>query len=222
MHGSMQDFGEKVLVCAGHYAPLLSSPSRVGGSPIASLHGGLDAILDLRDMGKEADLLILINDLHMGEDSAEVRENYYRDFKLPYELSKSILNAYKEQSFSTYVIGERKLANKLRGEIKRKRNVNLDLLVEDKKGVHVKVDGKKVPLIVNERDSKTTYHHQCIGAIARLYALATTELGYDSLLLILPTCSKPRSTIGLEVGRQLYGLEKPAMIGFRGHSCTYL
>jgi hypothetical protein len=173
---------ERVLVCTGHYAPNLNNPRVHNGSAIKSLEEGLEIIKAIGN-DKKVDLIILVNDLRFGIDSGNIRKRFYDEFALPNAFLEMIQQYHEEGiEFRTYVVGERKLLNRLTGELKREK--------------------------VSNEGGKQGYHAQCIDAVTRFFAMCINEMKYDGVFVLVPTCSRHRIKVGKTNAEALYKVDQ--------------
>ncbi len=207
--------GQRILVQGGHYIPNLRDLSSIPNQPMKALEQALEIAEKAHQMGKEVDVLIFVNDLHMGKDDGpQNRREFFEDYALP-DAMRDLIQQYREKfDFDVYVVGERKLSDKLQRD---GRNRIRDKLVETPEGYAVDIEGDR-RLVVPNQDINLGGHPKCLAAVTRLYAL-TEELGYDGFAQVYPTCGKSVAESAYDIAEVLYDTKIPVLNLYRTVTC---
>lgn len=209
----LDQIGERVLIQGGHYMPELGDLSFAPEQTVKALEQALKLAEKAYDKGKEVDVLIFVNDLHMGQ-GGEIRRQYFENYSLPTRM-RELVKEYRERcNFNVYVVGERKLSDKLQRD---RRSRIRDKLVETSEGYAVDIEGDQ-RLLVPKQDINLGGHPKCLAAVTRLYALAE-ELGYDGFAQVYPTCGKAVAESAFDIAEVLYDTKLPVMNLYRTVTC---
>jgi hypothetical protein len=233
--------GPNVLVSAGHFMPHKKSNFlNVNSNSLTSLVYGLKSLKLLRELNIEADLFITINDLTIGGEvigtntgstmTIEERANYYTAFSLPLIYNK-IINDYRiscNANFNLFVIGENKLAEKLKKDTKKlvkkgimeKQNGGYTLAFDasyEREIAHGIKEAHSPNSVFISTEAGTSGRPKCVRACARLSAIPL-ELGYSGYLQFLPVCSR-NAIEGFLIGRKLYNINTPFISIHNTFSC---
>lgn len=203
----------KILIQAGHYIPDIKNLSKIQKQPLNAFNYAITIANKIIKKGKKVDLLLFINDLHLGKgiEGEENRKLFYDNFTLPKDIQKIILE--NKNKFNLIVIGEKQLSNKL---IKDTQNIFLKnkKIIEEKIGVYkiYKLDKEIIGVIKpknikkNEEINKIEInlsHIRCSAACIRVCHLAE-EMGYKSYIQIFPTCAFGEVGFGTQISKKLY------------------
>jgi hypothetical protein len=209
----LEQMGERVLIQGGHYMPELSDLSFAPEQTVKAFEQALQLAEKAYQKGKEVDVLIFVNDLHMGQ-GGEIRKQYFENYSLPTKM-KELVQAYREKfDFNLLVVGERKLSDKLQRD---RRNRIRDKLVKTNEGYAVEVNEEQRLLVPNQ-DINLGGHPKCLAAVTRLYALAE-ELGYDGFAQVYPTCGKSVAESAYDIAEVLYDTKLPVLNLYRTVTC---
>ena len=218
--------GRRVLVSAGHYMPdKASSFLDVNEDSLAGLVDGLKCIQWLREQGIEADLIITINDVTIGDDkggddpanaatlSCKERAEFYQTFVLPVNYVELIHEYRSRCNFATYVVGENKLSERLTKS--KGRLVGKGLLQPCEGGYALAFDAGRLLEIAHDggdtvpesqvfmsAQSGVSGRPKCVRACAMLAAIPY-QLGYTGFAQFLPVCAR-NALEGLLVGTRLF------------------
>lgn len=225
----------KVLISAGHYMPYKRNQELVNSNSYKLLCNGIAMLKKTIEAGAAADLLITINDVTIsGEDnnaadaptmSSDERKAYYEHFKLPNAYLKAImdLNAETGHSFSVYVIGENKLAERLNKMAGKLTQQGAFTQIHKPNGYKLNFDSKElVELAHNQYNADAFFisneagvpgKPKCVRACAKLAALPY-EMNYTGFIQYLPVCSR-NALEGFLIGNKIFSQQY-------GHSIPYI
>jgi hypothetical protein len=211
----LSKMGDRILVQGGHYIPNLRKLSSMPNQPLKALEQALEIAERASKISKEADVLIFINDLHMGKDDGpQNRKEFFEDYALPDAVGELIQKYREKFDFNVYVAGERKLSDKLQRD---KRSRIKDRLVETDEGYAVEVREEQ-RLVVPNQEVNLGGHPKCLAAVTRLYALVE-QLGYDGLAQVYPVCGKSVAESAYDIAEKLYDTSIPVLNLYRTVTC---
>lgn len=204
-------FEDPILIEGGHFIPELSDFDFVPKQPINSLKKTLDVINILTSKyNKSVDLLLFINDLHMGKGgffSKVNRQDYLEDFSLPSPIKHLLRNYQKRSGFNIFVTTEKKMSLKLNREKKSlvregkiKKNNNSYVLSVPIQGV------SNLVLINNSSRNQLSGFIKCLGACSRVIKLAA-EMGYKNYIQIFPVCAFEGTELSYKISKHLFDID---------------
>lgn len=209
--------GDRILVEAGHYIPNLRNTKLTSEQPLKALKEGIKIIEKIYDLGKTADLLIFVNDLHMGKEgdveneeeslATKNRNKYFEDYILPTKMAEAILESReKGYEFDVIITGERKLSNKLQRE--RENRLKKGLLIKEKisekeSEYFVQTNLGKYLISSNVQNNPDSGYLKCLAACTRVVSLAK-EMGYTGMLQVYPVCAPSSVEPAVKINKVLY------------------
>jgi len=218
--------GSRILVSAGHYMPDKASGFvEVNEDSLAALAHGVHCILQLRQQGLIADLIITINDVTIGDGSdgngepnpatlsSKERAAFYQRFVLPGNYVE-FLHEYRQRcDFDIYVVGENKLSERLTKS--KGRLAGNGLLQACEGGYSLGFDINRLLEVAHDgadtvsrsqvfisAQNGVTGRPKCVRACTLLAALPS-QLGYTGFVQFLPVCAR-NALEGLMVGTKLF------------------
>lgn len=218
--------GRRILVSAGHYMPDKASGFLdVNRDSLASLAEGLKCIQRLRAQGTEADLIITINDVTIGDRndgsdqtnpatlSGQERAEFYERFVLPGNYVGALREYRRRCNFEVYVVGENKLSERLTKS--KGRLVGNQALQPCEGGYALAFDAGRLLEVAHDGEDTVprsrvfisaqngvTGRPKCVRACTLLAALPT-QLGYTGFIQFLPVCAR-NALEGLMIGTRLF------------------
>lgn len=201
-------FEEPILIEGGHFIPELSNFDFVPEQPFNALRKALGILHDLAGKyNKKVDLLLFINDLHMGKGqylSRINRHDYFEDFVLPNPIKEIILDFQSTCKFNVFVTSEKKMALKLNRE---KGNFIKDNKVKrvDNKYLLTKTinNYENFEIINNSANNPLSGFIKCMEACSRVIKLAS-EMGYKNYIQIYPVCAFQGTELSYKIAEHLY------------------
>ena len=218
--------GDRILVSAGHFMPVKSNPELVNSNSLKLLGNGLDMVKRLIESGRQADLLITINDVTvLGQNDfyetptlkSDERKAYYEHFQLPALYRKKIIELKEElgDTFSVYVVGENKLAERLSKIAGKLTDLGALVHITNPSGYQLNFDaGKMVALAHNTYAARSIFisnengvsgRPKCVRACTKLAALPH-EMKYSGFIQYLPVCSR-NALEGYMIGSKIFSLK---------------
>ena len=203
----------KILIQAGHYIPDINDLSKIQKQPLDAFKYAIKLGNKFIEEGKKADLLLFINDLHLGKGKVgdENRKLFYENFALPNEIRNIMLT--NKHKFNLIVVGEKQLSNKLIKDIQniflKSKKVFIEKIGKYKLykfnketiGIIKPKNLKKEDEIKDIEDNSS--HIRCSAACIRVSYLAE-EMGYKSYIQIFPTCAYSEVEFGCKISKNLY------------------
>lgn len=202
--------GNNILVQAGHYIPNLKNLDFISNSPLNTLNLGFDIIDQIKAYNSNADMLIFLNDLNMGDNEGKVRDEFLKTYSLPTKAKNLILDRKKNSNI--IVLGERQMSNKLNRE-----KDNLALEKKDN-AYFVNIEGIEYPIIVNNEGIKHAGKGRCLAACTRIIPFAE-QLGYTGIIQVYPRCTVDTIENATKASKILYDSKIPVVNVYKTNSC---
>lgn len=185
----------RVLVQAGHFIPDLNNLKNSSLQALKALEDGLNFIKKIYQEGGSADLMLYVNDVRMLEGK-KIRNNFKENLVIPEdyismikeyvnEIEKITSEQGRKNDFKIFFTGEKKLYNKSLREAKKNKNINKNIIGDDKTQYITKSG-----IIIGDTSSGGHISQiKCDSACMRLNMLAD-EMNYASIVNFYPTCAK--------------------------------
>lgn len=203
-------FDDPILIEGGHFIPELSDFNFVPEQPLSSFKKTLEIIYTLTSQhNKTVDLMIFINDLHMGKGeflSRVNRQDYLDDFTLPLPMKELLINYQKKCSFNVFVTTEKKMALKLnreKGNLLRNgkiKKINKQYFLSSPIKKY-----KNLEIINNSSHNPLSGFIKCLAACSRVIKL-TSEMGYKNYIQIFPVCAFEGTELAYNISKYLFDI----------------